>query len=76
MEDQEKLLEKSLSSDRARAAFAEAAKEASRHATPDARECIYRRRLSGSVLSFEGEFPYIELHIMLVSDANSPGWNA
>ena len=36
----------------------------------------YRRRRSGSVLSFQGEFPYIELHVMLESDANSPGWNA
>jgi len=81
MENQEKLLGMSLSSESARARSQKQQKEASRHAAPDARERIlgahpYRRRRSGSVLSFQGEFPYIELHVMLDSDANSPGWNA
>jgi len=47
-----KLMGKSLSSDSARARSQKQQKEAWRNAAPDARERIYRRRQSGSVLSF------------------------
>ena len=52
---------KSLNSDSASARPQKQQKEASRRAAPDARAHPYRRRRSGSVLSFLRHIPTIQL---------------
>src|SRR5271165_5412669 len=59
-----------------KSAFAEAAKRSVAACSAGRAGAHPLRRRNGSVLSFQGEFPYIELHVMLDSLANPPGWNA